>query len=794
MVKYIEVRDFLKITHHYDFETLVSRDLELLQVIKIENPKHFISQYNSELKKNIRNILQEVASENTVFYIHNKFSKFSFKKENFTGNFLGFMDDFWIEQNQLDNIFLNEIYISVLYRTDDIFSSKVERFIQSFFTKILFKRYLNQLKIASKKINNITEKIINCLTKFNAKKLTSVPTENGYKSELLIFYYELVNFTKIDFYVTEQDISNINNLSRFYFGKNVINSRIEKKEFFATVISIKNLLGINEEMLEKISQLNIQLTIASTIFFSSESKNFNLKKQLEYLKITSSKKLEKFMGLSNFETNDKFFEEQQILVLYEQNLQKLLSNASLVQDLLSSLGITYVIEDINLEKQFWSYLPSNTSFITRKNLLLGNEIANFVHVRSPIIPNLKEKKKYFWGKNIITFKSINKLFYNFSFYDQNNNSNILLLGSKESGKTILVNLLLARSQKFFPNIGYLTLSKDSHVFVGLLGGKFYSCKKLFNPFLIGEGQIARDFLFEWFKILSLNVVNPLNNNEMELIGDFINSILELNTKDRAIHKIFQLLNTNKNYSALAKRLEYLTIKKDYLSVFEGDNSSFQAKDVFQLIDLNFPSPQHDSNADVQEIHQFRAVRAAVLYSYFSIFLLNFAKQEKILVIDQIGQILYLKHYSYLLDKIKASPIVLIVTMNANKNKFFDTKSSEQNSIKTVFDHFLKNFETKIFFFLEIEGFVYKYFQNRINKLRRFLNISAEEHKILLVQNGYEIIVDFKFCNDHLFTGICSSGSKERSIFNLTLQQVENKEDLNEIFLLFCQKLLAEEEN
>src|SRR6476659_8871628 len=123
----VSASKFIPYKCHWDKDTILTKNNELLQVIKINGfPFETADDIEVEIKKNMRNLLfKNVASGNIVLYFHTiRKRKSLIDQSNYLSHtvdksdFSGYLDSVWNAKYTSMESFFNEIYISVLYRPD----------------------------------------------------------------------------------------------------------------------------------------------------------------------------------------------------------------------------------------------------------------------------------------------------------------------------------------------------------------------------------------------------------------------------------------------------------------------------------------------------------------------------------------------------------------------------------------------------------------------------------------------------------------------------------------------------
>ena len=123
-----EITDLLPIACHYDDNTLLGKNGELIQIIKIDG---FQSKYSgttdTAIRERIRSTLTGLLNEKIMFYIYVVRDYMNVDIYNHHENeFAAMIHDAWVKDNKWDHSLVNRLYIAVVHnaaRNDFNFSN-----------------------------------------------------------------------------------------------------------------------------------------------------------------------------------------------------------------------------------------------------------------------------------------------------------------------------------------------------------------------------------------------------------------------------------------------------------------------------------------------------------------------------------------------------------------------------------------------------------------------------------------------------------------------------------------------
>jgi type IV secretion system protein VirB4 len=181
---------------------------------------------------------------------------------------------------------------------------------------------------------------------------------------------------------------------------------------------------------------------------------------------------------------------------------------------LSNAGFVSAKEDLAVASAFYSQLPGNWRYRTR---LANVSSLNFLGL-SPLHNFAAGKRgRNPWGECVTTLQASNGQPYYFNFhathpaedsFGEKALGNTLVIGKSGTGKTALVNFLLAQSQKLdpAPTVFFFDKDRGAEIFVRACGGNYLAlengCPTGFNPLQCERTEANVQFLAELVKSLA----------------------------------------------------------------------------------------------------------------------------------------------------------------------------------------------------------------------------------------------------------------------------------------------------
>ncbi|GDX36286.1 transporter [Alphaproteobacteria bacterium] len=537
--------DFVPYVCHYDPNTILTKNGELLQIIRVTgfSNKTVISEIIS-LRDAVRDSFKKNVQDVKYAVWFNTFRR----KKNISPR--GEFDDFfnlnlnhkWEDLNNLKSEYVNELYITVITEGIDTSITNISSLSRSF-SKITTKSlHINNLEYAHKKLSLLVNNIAMDLMEYGAKILGLKEWEGVIYSEPMRFFGKLVNLYEERYPLVANDICNDLTSHKIAFGDRELEVVGYNNKNFAAIFSLKEYFEVGITALDQILQLPLEFIITQSFDFFYDEKELEPFEYQDYiLKVSGDEQYRELSGLANFidsRTGKRtdYGKLQTTLMIINKNKDDLNKDIKKAIDEFSALGFVLVREDIFMEHCFWSQMPANFSFLRRQKIINTYRIAGFASLHS--FPSGSIAGNY-WGSAICAFKTVLNTPFFFNFHDADN-GHTLVVGPKSSGKTLLINFLLSQSQKIKPKTYIFDFNNSSQCFVELSGGKYFDLsindKKSnyflsLNPLKIEHNGYAKNFLIEFFKSLVFFRKNSPPQQQIEVIPDVIDRIFAANCQD-----------------------------------------------------------------------------------------------------------------------------------------------------------------------------------------------------------------------------------------------------------------------
>ena len=202
-------------------------------------------------------------------------------------------------------------------------------------------------------------------------------------------------------------------------------------------------------------------------------------------------------------------------------------------------------------------MPANFRFLKRQKVINSYRLAGFASLYSFASGAISGN---YWGPAVTTFKTITNTPYFFNFHD-GDQGHSMYFGKKSSGKTVLLNFVLAQSRRFKTKIYYFDFNNKARNFIKMLGGFYYDlsysdaeephCLKM-NILALNTNPNFRKFLNEFFYSIIYQYKSEIPEIELQNIAKIVDKILinKCEKLSEAI-KLFNNEETKKIYEILS---------------------------------------------------------------------------------------------------------------------------------------------------------------------------------------------------------------------------------------------------
>lgn len=653
------INNFMPIACHYNYETLLTKNGELIQTMKINGLgsasfSHDLLMIQSSVRASLMKYFDD---DDIACWVNNVRDKANIDDDANYEHFLAKnVHSVWQERHLLHETFVNTIYISFVYKHKIINNNSFQKFIDhlSFTASAqLHDEYLEASCIA---LGVVVNNIIDDLAKFNPIKLKIIQKNDVYFSENLQFYHRLISQKNEEIPVTFHGAYAFYQNYSYTLSNYIMQINNEVEDIFISVISLKSHQEISLESLNEILHLPVKITISEMFYPSIASKASEHSKYQEYiLNVSKDTDLVNILKIDQMikpkdNRKNSFFERQISITVTNTNEMSLENDIHKVSKALSYIGLLNVVEDVWLENSLWAQLPGNFSYLKRTSYTTIDLVAAFVNFYSHPIGNPKS----FFGKALTILKTIHNNPYYFNMHNAEGEGLVCIIGKKQAGKSLIANFLVSESTKYKPQIIYIASDYSSKIFLEGLGG-FWDDKIILNPFLTFTSDEDVELFCNILTSVTKNTDLQLSERE-----ELYEVVKKLSPKKRTLLNILNKLDNN-----LSIKLKFLLENDDYTN-FLSDKDEIEEifKQDIVCFDLIKFTEQYFYNKyyEAAQLPKERAVFSANL---------ELNNNVRALIIDYI-----LKYYVNNGDPNRLKILVIENTMEVLKHSIFNNFSED----------------------------------------------------------------------------------------------------------------------
>ncbi len=531
-----EVSEFIPYYCHYDANTVLTKNGELIQTIKITTNRQGLeyessTDANSIVRETIRRAIAEhVDSDKLAVWFHSirkrKSIRFrgKYKEEFATG-----IHEEWQRLHKWKYQYYNEIYVSIMYDGQNCGMLDTRNLRNIMVTKRNRAFRNAYLDFAFDQLDEVVGKIMaGIATDFNVARLGLVervqPNEGGlahtgFFSELMEFLGTLINLRSEPMPLPDVDLSEVLPRTMQTFGFNALETRNEQnKRSFAAILTLKQYREVPLETLDKLMQAPMEFILTQCFhFIPAQGALIQYKEQKQLFDMSGDEYCTQASGIDDMLSSvsgrpTDFGEHQTSIMVLADEFKQLDSEIVKVQSAFADLGLITIREDVKLEECFWSQLPGNFEFIRRRDTINTSRIGGFCRLNR--YPQGTATGNH-WGDAITIMPTLVGSPYFFNFHHQDNGNTIIYDFNSFSDPTcnIMMNFLMAQTRKNDARIVVFDRNRSADLMFQKMNGNYHSFPTLsrsleeqssnLNPFLLEDIPRNRSFLLAWMGMLAM---------------------------------------------------------------------------------------------------------------------------------------------------------------------------------------------------------------------------------------------------------------------------------------------------
>lgn len=527
VVAAISLPDFIPYHSHYDAHTLITKNGELMQIIKIATNMHgldYESGDNATLREMIRQALQEhVRTDKLAFWVHTlrKRRSITYKAE-FKEPFAAYVHQQWQLKNRWRYQYYNEVYLTILHE-----GQSVEMFNQNILKRTVLpghnRAFRNAyLQEAHQVLGGAVQGILSRIRQHYHAQLLSVTERSpdapgtvhgaAFYSEPMEFLGTLLNLRQQAYPVSETDLSVQMANHGIVFGFNAVESKNEDgKRRFGALLSLKQYREVPSETVDRLLQAPMEFIISQSFSFIPHQKALRQYKEQKQLFDTSGDiESIRASGIEDMIHSHKnnptdFGDQQTTITVMVDEFKQLDADVVRVQAAFADLGLLTIREDIRLEECFWAQLPGNFEFLRRTDPINTVRFGGFVRLNR--FPQGQESGNH-WGDAVTMMPTRVESPYFFNFHHRDNGHTLWFDFNSFNDYTgrALLYFLLTETRKYNGRLYVFDRHRSTHLYFDKLGGHYHSFAApaahrnavfRLNPFTLDDTPRNQAFLLAW---------------------------------------------------------------------------------------------------------------------------------------------------------------------------------------------------------------------------------------------------------------------------------------------------------
>ena len=504
-----EPHDQIPFACHLNAQTVITKNVELIQIIKITGRGGL---GDDQFRENLKEVLNEhINPAKFAVWIHTLRAR---KNVVETGreDFIKHVDVLWKQALPDELKFANTVYISLVRDFAKFSLLKPQNYLRSLIRRLEEGRFNRVIEEHDEELTIIADGIISALKKFKAKKLEIVQRNGIYYSEPAEFLHKLLTFSDARIPVRLGDMSR--NLYAEEFRFNFYTGQVEtvgkNGRSFGTVLTIKETSFLKASALMELLNTNYEIVISEAIDFALGNQRLPKYRYQKYVNsLSDDRQFTELMGGNEINPQEEDFAAHQLNIFISRKTPKELALA--VNDInrkLSDLGIIAYIEDLALERSFWSILPGNFSFLRRQGLVAKSEIAGFACLG---VDKFASIDGCMFGEPVTFFETAEGQPYALHFLNEGQ-SNILITGGVFEERQVICNLIASEAAKFGINIVFYDESGRFEGFAQSLGAQYLTVLDL---------DVVKESITDKTLIIINSLQNLVEHDNLDYMFNFL---------------------------------------------------------------------------------------------------------------------------------------------------------------------------------------------------------------------------------------------------------------------------------
>ena len=411
------IPDFIPAAAFYNDHTILTKNGELMQTIRIPLSAHGLRSENAEHTHTyLRDIIRRDIGEHLTSHEFSHWLHVFRERELISPltkpdtPFAEQLQTHWLDSQHADYHYHNVCYITLLIK-----GQPTKLLSMNEFRKAGRKRKNRPYRMAyledhAKQLEAAVQSFMADLSShFTVERLAMVERDiQGQRvicSEQSEWLHRLINLREEPMPVDEIDLSQQLDNAELIFGFDAMEARHNGQKRFASILSLKHYHELPPELFDRFLQMPIEMIVTQASHFVTCKKALSeLDNVRKVLKRSEDAFIAQHSGFlddveSNHGLDTDFSSQQTTIMIITDTYQDMDRITNDLQTVISELGLLSVREDIKMEEVFWSQLPGNFEFLRRLQSLPSHKVDGLARLN--YYPTGKERSH--WGEPISVF-------------------------------------------------------------------------------------------------------------------------------------------------------------------------------------------------------------------------------------------------------------------------------------------------------------------------------------------------------------------------------------------------------
>lgn len=523
----VDARDFIPQFTHYNAHTLLTKNGEVMQTIRISHNKNGLNyephdRSGGNLRECIRRaVASHVPSDNVAIWIHTlrKRRSVSFLAH-YDNAFADHMNKLWRAKNGWSHQYYNEVYITLIFDGQGSKLTDKELIKEGSTPKKNRAMRDTYIEAASGELdlmmNAISDELASgylvhklAVTERIPESQDGLPVAPLFFSEPMEFLSYLLNLREEQVPLPDADISAALQSCDLLFGFNAMETKNSAGKRFGALLSLKQYREVPSHTVDMLLQAPMELIVTQAFhFIPSEMALKEYHEQKDLFDMSGDTYSMQASGLSEMLLANKkqpvdFGSQQTNIMVLVDELKKLDEDIGHLQKAFSGLGLVCIREDIKLEEIFWSLFPGNFTFLRRKTAIPTARIGGFAKLNRFASGHSSDM---FWREAVALLPTLVHSPYFFNFHKQDN-GHTLWVDFNSFGDRLAhhsLSFLLTQSHKLTPRVFYFDHLHSASLWFEKMDATYHqlhtrakSCSFALNPFSLEPNARNIAFLAAW---------------------------------------------------------------------------------------------------------------------------------------------------------------------------------------------------------------------------------------------------------------------------------------------------------